>query len=118
MRIISPFLLVVLGLAAQPAAADDKKPVPKFPIGKETTFVTEPLDEDGYVEFEAALNARLGKGITPEKNANVLLWQAMGPRPEGGKGMPAEFFKAMGIDAPPDQGEYLLSLGTYLKDHS
>ena len=32
-----------------------------------------PLDKDGYVDFEAALNERLGKGVPPEKNANVSI---------------------------------------------
>jgi hypothetical protein len=117
MRTFSLLLLLLGFVLASPAAADEKKPVPKFPVGKETTYVTGPLDEDGYIDFEAALNERLGKGVTPDKNANVLLWKAMGPKPEGGKGMPPEFFKALGIDAPPEQGDYLLSLTNYLKDH-
>src|SRR6516225_7174616 len=76
------------------------QPEKKFPVGKATTVVEGPLDKDGYVDYEAALNERLGKGITPEKNANVLLWKAMGPTPEGAK-MPAEFFKHLGIAEPP-----------------
>ena len=55
-----------------------------FTVGTETTYVTEPLDKQGYVDYVAALNQRMRKGITPEQNANVLIWQALGPRPEGG----------------------------------
>jgi hypothetical protein len=97
-------------------AADDK-PAPKFPVGKETTYVTGPLDKEGYIHYEAALNDRLGKGVTPEKNANVLLWKAFGPTPEGGAGMPAEFFKRLGAEEPPKGGAYLIGLHAYLKDH-
>jgi hypothetical protein len=93
-----------------------KKPRGKFTIGKDTTYVTGPLDKDGYVDYAAALNERLGKGVTPANNANVLLWKALGPRPEG-KLMPAEFFQLMGIDAPPEKGDYVIGLTTYLKDH-
>jgi hypothetical protein len=93
------------------------KPVPKLPLGKETTYVTGPLDKDGYVDYEAALNDRLGKGITPAKNANVLLWKALGPTPEGGAGMPAEFFKRLGIKEPPKGGAYFIGLQVYLRDH-
>ena len=50
-------------------------PPVKWPVGKETTVVDGPLDADGYVDYEAALNERLGKGVTPETNANVLLWK-------------------------------------------
>ncbi len=99
-------------------AADDKpdKPTPKFPLGKETTYVTGPLDKDGYIDYEAALNDQLGKGITPDKNAVVLLWKALGPTPEGGKGMPTEFFKRLGIEEPPAEGAYFLGLRAFLKD--
>jgi len=89
----------------------------KLPIGKETTYVTGPLDKEGYIDYEAALNDRLGKGITPEKNANVLLWKAFGPRPDGSEGMPAAFFKRLGIEEPPVRGDYFIDLQAYEKDH-
>src|SRR5215813_7220512 len=103
--------LVLLSLVA----AEDK-PAPKFPLGKETTYVTGPLDKEGYIDYEAALNDRLGKGVTPEKNANALLWKALGPTPEGGPGMPAEFYKRLGIEEPPKQGDYFVGLTAYLRD--
>src|SRR5438045_6275709 len=71
---IPPLLVLVL------VAAQDK-PAPNPPAGKA-----------GNIDYEAELNDKLGKGITPEKNAAVLLWQALGPTPEGGPRMPAEFF--------------------------
>jgi len=98
------------------AADKEKKPKPKFTVGKETTYVTGPLDEDGYIDYAAALNERLSKGVTPDKNANVLIWKAIGPRPEG-KEMPAEFYKRLGIDAPPDKGDYFIGQDRYVKDH-
>ena len=70
------------------AAADEKKDAPltpPIPIGKDTTYVTGPIDKDGYIDYEAALNERLGKGITAETNCNALLFKAIGPRPEGGR---------------------------------
>jgi hypothetical protein len=84
--------LLALGLLAVVGRGADKKPEPKFTLGKETTYITGPLDEDGYVDYATALNERLRKGIKPEENANVLLWKAFGPRPEGAK-MPPDFFK-------------------------
>jgi hypothetical protein len=107
---IGPPLLLSILLAA------DAKPTAKLPLGKETTYVLGPLDKDGYIDYEAALNDRLGKGITPEKNANVLLWQALGPTP-GGTRMPAEFFKRLGIAVPPKGGPSFIGVRTYLKDH-
>jgi len=86
----------------------------KFTISKETTFVTGPLGKDGYIDYAAALNERLRQGVTPANNANVLLWKAMGPRPEGSL-MPAEFFLLMGIEALPEKGDYFIDLTRYLQ---
>jgi hypothetical protein len=94
--------------------AQEEKPSPKFPLGKETTYITEPLDKDGYLDYEAALNDRLGKGITPEKNANTLIWKVIGPRTEGYE-MPAEFFKRLGIEPPPEHGDYFIDLHRYMR---
>jgi hypothetical protein len=111
MNQIGTSLLLLLLVAAE------GQPAPKVPVGKETTVATGPLDKEGYIDYEAALNERLGQGVTPGRNANVLLWRAFGPRPEGGEGMPAEFFKQLGIDEPPEKGDYFVGLEQYLKDH-
>src|SRR4051812_40283297 len=116
MRLIGPSLLV-LSLLMACAKADDKetKRKPKFTIGKETTYVTGPVDADGYINYAAALNERLGKGITPADNANVLLWKAFGPLPEG-KRMPPDFFKWLGIPEPPERGDYFISQTHFLRE--
>jgi hypothetical protein len=91
--LVSPLLLFCV-------FADDSKPAPKLP------------------DYEALLNEKLGKGITSEKNANVLLWKAFGPKPEGGTvGMPAQYFKLLGIAEPPNDGNYFIGLTKYMKDH-
>jgi hypothetical protein len=64
------------------------------------------------VDYVTALNERLRKDITPESNANVLIWRVLGPHPEGGT-MPPEYFKWLGIESPPESGEYLLSWRNY-----
>lgn len=92
-----------------------KKTKGKFTIGKDTTYVTGPLDKDGYVDYAAALNERLSKGVTPENNANVLLWKVFGPHPDGATMQP-EFFKLLGIDPPPEKGDYFIELPRYLKE--
>jgi hypothetical protein len=112
-------LLLSVGLLAANVNAEPKKPKPRFPLGKETTYVTEPLDAGGYIDYAAALNERLRRGVTPENNANVLLWKAFGPCPEGRK-MPEgfeEYFKWLGIKPPPEKGDYFLSRSRYLKEH-
>src|SRR5829696_634307 len=120
--VLPPLLLLFL-LGAIPAGADDKKPddkkpddkkpAAKLPLGRDTTYVVGPLDKEGYIDYEAALNAELSRGLTPDKNANALLWQAFGPAPEGGDGMPPAFFKWLEIPPPPKDGIYFVGLGTY-----
>jgi hypothetical protein len=103
--ILLPSLLLV-------CAADGPPPEPKLPLGKETTFVTGPLDRHGYIDYEAALNAEYSKGVTPETNANALLIQVFGPTPEGAE-MPPAFYKWLDVLPPPKDGEYFLSIGTF-----
>src|SRR5207249_1109491 len=94
----------------------ESKRKPRFTIGKATTYITGPVDEDGYIDYAAALNKRLSKGIKPADNANVLLWKAFGPHPEGVK-MPPEFFKRLGIETPPERGNYFIELTRFLREH-
>ena len=91
-----------------------KKIKPKLTVSKETTFVTEPLDKDGNLDYAAALNKRLGEGVTADNNANVLLCKAMGPTTDA-KRMPTQFYKLMGINEPSDKGDYFVELRIYLK---
>src|SRR5262245_53054252 len=92
------------------------KPKPKFPIGKEATYVDGPLDKDGYIDYEAAVNERLGNGITTDKNANVLIWKAIGPKPAGGAVLPPDYFRTIGMEQPPEQGTNIIDLRTFCKD--
>jgi hypothetical protein len=107
-----------LSAGSPDASADqpDKNPKPRFPLGKETTYVNGPLDKAGYIDYVAALNEHLGKGVTADNNASVLLWKAAGPLFEGAP-VPAEYFALLGMAAPPQKGDYFLLLHLYLKEH-
>jgi len=108
-------------------AADDpskkadvqKKPKAQFTISKETTYVTGPLREGGYIDYVAALNERMKQGVTPENNAMVLLVRAlgpaMGPAPKGAK-VTDRYFKALGCEVPPEEGKYYREFNQILKD--
>lgn len=49
-------------------------------ISKETTFATEPVDDDGYIDYFAVLNGKASEGVTSENNAAVLFARAgIGP---------------------------------------
>jgi hypothetical protein len=45
-------------------------------VNTQTTFVTEPLDENGYVDFVGAINERARDGVTIENNAALLFCKA------------------------------------------
>ena len=87
-----------------------------YTVSPGTTYVTEPLDARGFVDFQAAVNDRLAQGVTPETNANVLIWQALGPHPEGGT-MPPEYFRRLGAPQPPEAGEYFVTWDKYVQKH-
>lgn len=88
-----------------------------FTVGKATTYVTGPKDESGRIDYAAALNERLSKGVTPENNANLLIWKALGPTPGGPTGTPPGYFEKLGIPAPPVTGEYFVTLRKYAEQH-
>lgn len=100
-------LFVLLVLAAWPGSST-------FTVSPETTYITGPLDKDGYVDYVTALNERLRGDITPEQNANVLLFRALGPHPEGAT-MPPGYFEWLGVWLP-EQGEYLVGFDVILKE--
>ena len=80
--------------------------VPKITIGKETTWVTEPLKANGTIDYHAVINRYYSRGVTTENNSVVLLYRAMGPKPGGGR-LPNGFFEALGIEAPREEGDDL-----------
>jgi hypothetical protein len=84
-----------------------------FTIGKSTTFVTRPVEADGHIDYAAALNERLSKGVTTENNAAVLLWKVIGPHPEKTT-MPAKFYELLGVQIP-EGGDYFAPLRQYLE---
>ena len=90
-----------------------KKRKLSFSVGKDTTFVDGPLDKEGRIDYETALNERLREGVTAENNANVLLFKAFGPHPDGAK-LPDAFFQWMKIKAPPEDGDYFVDLGKFI----
>ena len=63
------------------------------------------MDAGGYPDYIAAINQHCRKGVTPENNAAVLFWRAMGPD-EILPRQRAEYFKQLGIDPLPEKGDY------------
>jgi hypothetical protein len=71
--------MVLAFLALSAAAAPPEKPAgPLITPSPAVTYFTDPLDREGYVDFHAALNAELGKGVSAAENAAIPLLQALG----------------------------------------
>lgn len=85
-----------------------------YSISPETTYITEPLTPDGRVDYVKALNERLRGDITPDRNAVVLIWQAIGPRPLE-RPYPPEYFEWLGVPEPAEDGNYLINFRTILQ---
>jgi RNA polymerase sigma factor (sigma-70 family) len=126
-RAARPVLPALARMDQRSTANDVQKPSPaRFPtrpdqrqlpftVAPETTYVTGPLDSEGYVDYETALNEKLSKDTDPEKNANVLLWEALGPKPKGFP-MPAEFFRWLKVPAPLEGSEVFIDLTRYAEE--
>jgi hypothetical protein len=85
-----------------------------FTIGKETTFVTGPLNDDGHIDYAAALNERISKGVTPESNAKAMIWNALGPVPSGTSFAPDGYFEKLGIPRPQVTADNFISAKRYV----
>jgi hypothetical protein len=95
-------------LAAEPTEKPSEIAKAKITIGKETTYITEPLRPDGYPDYFAALNKRFSEGVTPENNAAALLAKVFGPVVVEEVHRKATYTQ-LGIEPLPKDGKYLVS---------
>ncbi|MBP3954617.1 hypothetical protein J8F10_04875 [Gemmata sp. G18] len=84
-----------------------------FTVGKNTTFVLGPIDSTGHIDYVTAINDRLSKGVTTENNANVAIWNVIGPNAPGSGKVPNGFFEKMGVTPPPETGDYFIDVKQY-----
>lgn len=50
----------------------------KITISRDTTYVLGPVFSDGYVDYLSALDSQFSQGVTPENNAAIPLFKAIG----------------------------------------
>jgi hypothetical protein len=101
----------------KPAAKAASRKQKLIKISKETTYLTEPLTKDGYVDYLAALNNQQQKGVTHDNNAAVVFRRALGPG-EILKETRLDYFKLLGIDHLPEKGAYFAPFGKFMKDRA
>lgn len=72
-------------------------------ISPETTIITEPIAEDGLPDFCQAMLDRQRKGVTPENNAAIEMWRAIGPA-EIDAPYRDLLFREIGCETPSHEG--------------
>lgn len=76
-------------------------PPPPVPVSRETTYITEPLADDGLPNYVLAVINEQRRGVTPENNAAVLLWQSIGDT-TGDAALFQKRCEAIGLEFDPD----------------
>ncbi|MDB4786373.1 hypothetical protein OAK47_03670 [Planctomycetaceae bacterium] len=125
MRLLTNSLLITFLMISHVSDSDAQetpnesanKPLP-FRISKETTYITGPLMKNGLVDYSRWLNQQKSQGVTPETNAAVFYWKAIGQSKEFLDS--PEFFtrmkKELGTDPFAEGGPYLVGLGVIAEE--
>lgn len=104
--------LVALAVGVSFAGDPPRRVVAQVKPAADTTVALGPVDKDGFIDYETALNERMRGKTTPDSNAVVLLFAAVGPKPEGAE-LHADFYKWLGIPAPAAEAGYLVFENKY-----
>lgn len=110
LRVCFSSMLLLAFLVSQVPAAD----APDITVSKETTYVTEPKTEAGFVDLIAAINLEMSKDVAPEENAASIYFPVLGPKPDGTQ-LSDQFYAELGVPVPEEGGEYFITYGDYLK---
>ena len=104
---------VCLCISSTSKAAEDG--VTRIKVSPETTHITEPLRKDGTVDYVAHLNQKYSQGVTPEKNAAVWYWRAIGPHKDTTKRYREALVEQLGTNVFAGKGPWLLDMGEFSK---
>jgi len=89
----------------------------KITISPETTYLTEPLNPDGTVNYVAAIDLRIREGVTDENNAAPLLIRAAGPTVLMEDILPLSL-KELGMEELPPDGAYLIGWRKFVREYA
>ncbi len=115
-------LVLVLGIGIWSffyfrANSDIKPGVPVLDKSVETTVLLGPADDNGDIDYVAALNQKHSQGVTPKSNAVVALINAIGPELRGVP-LSSRFYRELGIKRLDDNKQYYQSFDNWLKKSS
>jgi hypothetical protein len=121
-RVLCAAMISVLSFAclsgqatgSDPPTQPTGKPQPRITPSRTRTKAVSPLDDDGYVDYVAALNEVYSRHVTPENNAGLLLVRAS--RIEGlGPAERKRFFELLHCEPLPEEGVFLTDLEEYVQ---
>lgn len=101
-------LLLTLRIPCRSLANDDPVAVTEklnpnrqspIKIGRETTYLTQPVHSGGGIDYISAIEAELRQNVTPANNAAIPLLRALGPAIIPQKHQ-SEYFKKLGMEVP------------------
>lgn len=75
-------------------------------ISKETTYITEPLKENGYPDYLTYVNQSLSEGVTRENNAYVTILRIAGPPRFEDPVCEREYYQWLGMKPLPSERNY------------
>lgn len=90
-------------------------PLAKLRPARDTTFLVAPLDDEGRVDYFAALNELYGRDVKPADNVLVGLWSVW--RTKSYEQRPPEaYFEALGMPVPSREGVFLTEYFDYVRE--
>ena len=91
------FTIVVFLLATpMPVDAQSIKKQTRISIGRATTYLTEPIDPEGYVDYGEAINRLNSKGVTADNNAVIPIREMCGVGAL--RGIETEYCQRLGLE--------------------
>jgi len=85
---------------------------PNIKVSKATTYITQPLDSEGFVDYVEAVNQKQSQGVTTDNNFEVVLRQILGTAVINTE-FHTEYFKRLGIPIPDPAGKYFRTFPEY-----
>ena len=84
--------------------------------GYQTTRIIAPAQENGAIDYLAAVESYFSRGVTPENNAAPLLLEALGRAALPRTQPPDGITQRLGMAHLPEEGDYLITYETFTKD--
>lgn len=91
-------------------------PKVELEIAPDTTVVDGPVNPDGTINYVAALNAELSKGVTLQNNAFVDIALMLGPGMWPDAVYRQRLHEMLGVDVPADDDEFFVPFGDYFAE--